>query len=724
MLSTKSSMQRWEWVKRIGSAALTRRAVTGHTFVRRSYTVSTTSEETTHSRVSEASTTNEVDEFRNSTTFEDSATLDRSIESPRFYSKAMNDIRIHQGLSPIPDRRPSKDDFIAYHEATLKDPYDLRGVLSRLKTILDMLDKITPKDGPFTSSIPPFDPEKHRVVHSLDQMPQIPPEFTSPEVLINYLREITSKKYTPAMKKKRHMDSLLIQDLMRLNSPDTENVRSVEAYNLCILYFIRSKNFRAARILMEQLKLEHSIRPNTETYNIFMSSTHLSLSGSKAEYKRYFFNFHERANQRRLALNAGDTTHFSLTEVASKKSLIYFQHPLEFLTKYLQDMLANNVQADAQTWNIVLSCARGLVAKSHVLELMHDHDIQMTTTGLNSVVTDAADFLGPHKAIELIKDRNCPITDKTVLIVIERLIDVPSQKNIDAAWGFVVSVSQGTHSETHQRITPTTRVLNTFAERFQRAGRADWIFGIMAAMKKNWNVEPDYTTFGHLLGACVRNTPHQNKLGLLRCIYMHMVQHARNQGQSQEDVEDHTSMVFPNSVRYWMRRANHQCQFLANMQKKFRAPMYGEEVREMKLVMAQEQKSPFEVNMSEYPGSEDALKDAQFWELAHRVFEWPLTGPLPLRHPKYYLSEDVVKALTLLGIRKYWRSAYTYSKEFEAAPRDQFKYFAKEWREFRAQQQEAFRNMEDKKERARRKKFTRDPYDAYLDELRDEFDLV
>lgn len=81
-----------------------------------------------------------------------------------------------------------------------------------------------------------------------------------------------------------------------------------------------------------------------------------------------------------------------------RDDIIYLQHPLQFVTSMLRAMADRNVPANAETWNIILNCAIGPVAKSAVLKYMDDYKIPLYVSGQESVLADLADFMGPQKS--------------------------------------------------------------------------------------------------------------------------------------------------------------------------------------------------------------------------------------------------------------------------------------------------------------------------------------
>lgn len=689
-------------------------------------------------------------------TVTDLAVIDRSLEVEeddpirdgiKFYSRVMDEIRKHQGLLPGPDTRYSREYNLIRNHAENKDHYDLRELLIRLNFVLSHLSEISPgkysPDGNAEetkellnsklNSSPPASVVTLVRPYTMDALPRLPERFENAEMLTTYLHELTSRRYVRAMKIRPHVVSELVRDLLRPNSPDTAHCRTTEAYNIGIKYFIHTQNLKSARMLLEQMKADVGVKPNTESYNLMFAAIPKSLVGGKREYKRYYFNHFVRQKYLGLKPNSSGQLNNSQLPVTSK-DIVYFHHPLEFLIANLKEMTQQEIPADDETWNIVLSCARGLVAKSHVLKHMHNLRIPLSETGLKSVVCDTADFMGPQKVIELIREQQFVTNVTSIKAVIARMIDVPSDKNINAAWSLLLSVSEGTQTTMSKTIKPTVSILNVFAHRFAQAGRIDWILGLMQAMQTQWNVYPNIKTYTYLLEAAVRPLPHYNKPTLLRVIYAKLLESAkRTISPSSSMTVASEDLVLPPQARYWMRRARKQFEFLTLIKNKQQAlatdassdsnqaqiPLSFSSSSETKQLS-----DPFSINLTQYKCSSQAAVDDEFWNHACKLLEWPTTNATSLKLSYTGSQKTPLKALIeKLGIRKPSLSAYQSVKHFESSPKDMFACFAQEWIKFNNESKLEFRASLDEAERDRRQKFLENPYNAYLDDLRHEFQL-
>lgn len=664
--------------------------------------------------------------------------VDPLADGTRFYSRVMDEIRKHQGLEPARATPVSRSYDLARNYAENKDHYDLRELLIRLSFVLAHLAELTPRKAAdehpvVLTAVKPTSATSGATLYrpySLGHVPRMPEHFENPEMLLRYLRALTTRRYVSAMKHKRHLVQELIRDLLRPNSPDTAHCRSTEAYNIGIKYFIHTHDLKSARLLLDQMKTDRGIKPNTETYNILFSAVPRALLGGKREYSRYYYNYYVRNQHLTLSPEySGQFTKSNLPVTA--RDVVYFHHPLEFLITNLKEMAKQGIPANDETWNVVLCCARGLVAKSHVLNHMHELRIPLNDIGLKSVVIDTADFMGPQKVIELIQEEQFVATVNTAKAVIQRMIDMPSTKNLNGAWAFLLSVSEGTSTAMTQTIKPTTSILNTFASRFARAGRIDWILGVMQAMRTQWGVHPNLKTYEFMMEACVRQPPHANKAALLRTVYvkmMRLVYYTTNGSRS-------ANVVLPPVTRYWMRRARVQFEFLDWLKKTQRVgggqaqieDAFGQaEAVPTTVKMAPSSAvDPFNINTRRYAGSQQAVVDSKFWQTACEQLAWPTDPNTPptLRYTPPTVPTAVLDTVKRLGIRKPQLSAYRAVKEFESSPKDLFPDFVPEWKEFYRAHRERFRRELDKNEMKRREKFLADPYNAYLDDLRHEFEL-
>lgn len=667
---------------------------------------------------------------------EEGELVDPTADGTKFYSRMVDEIRKHQGLQPGKVTPSPQAYDLVRNYAENKDHYDLRELLIRLNFVLTHLAEITPQNGELNqqmlTSVKAKTASSARLFKkvSLSNLPRLPERFENSDMLKQYLIELTTWKYVPAMKSRKHLVAELVRDLLRPNSQDTEHCRSTGAYNIGIKYFIHIRDMKSARMLLEQMKTDKGTKPNTETYNILFSIIPRSLLGGKREYSRYYFNYFVRHQS--LSHTPGYLGQLNKSNrPLSAKDSVYFHHPLEFLIAHLKEMAEQEIPANDETWNIVLCCARGLVAKSHVLTHMNNLRIPLTDVGLKSVVCDTADFMGPQKVIELINEEQFVATVNSVKAVIERLIDVPSSKNIGQAWSFLMTVSNGPNATISKGIQPTTSILNVFASRFARAGRLDWILGVMEAMRVQWKVYPNIDTWMYILEAAGRQAPHANKASLLRIAYVKLLECGKHMNQPASAASSSQIVELPRLARYWIRRTQTQFRFIAWLQNQndsaLSAKIADSELQpvidDVELIGDKIQAiDPFNIDLKAYYNSAQALQDRQVWSKARQDFQWPSHVGEPLEL-SYGANSPKGRLARQLGICHVQMTPYMSVKKFEASPKDIHACFVPEWTRFYDNSKQEFRASIDEAEKKRRGKFFEDPYNTYLDDLRQEFKL-
>ncbi|KAF5097596.1 hypothetical protein D0Z00_002354 [Geotrichum galactomycetum] len=379
------------------------------------------------------------------------------------------------------------------------------------------------------------------------------------------------------------------------------------------------------------------------------------------------------------------------------------------MVKCLKDMKAAGLQADSETWNCVLGCAIGPVAKYHVLEYMHKLKIPLTALGLKSVVRDLCDFLGPDKALALVSQDGFVLTVDCVKVIVERLIDRPSQSKLERAWQLLLNASE------RGLVPMTTSVLNTFAFRFARAGRVDWILGLMRAMYTKWGVKPNITTYQCLLEAVVRQPPHENKAFLLRVVYGEALKSWKKTslGTAPMRIDAET---LPAPFRTWIRRARTQFEFMATTLNKNKATAEPERVTYT---------DPFGVDLDQYLKSPENVAAREFLDRASTLLAWSTTPgePLQLTYPQKQeeanpINLELRMIITKLGVGSQTGSVSRAVQKFERRPHDVADAMVPEWKAFLATRKHEYRNKLDVAEQQRRESALHNPYQSYIDALK------
>jgi hypothetical protein len=626
----------------------------------------------------------------------------------------------YQDLNLASGIRLHEDYINARAKNKYRSYYDLSDTLPKLRLVLAHLSGITPNnhllnvpDGSvdekdlLTSiqvSVPVTSPRK---IMTLDNLPLIPPRFENEEQFIEYLSSITIPKYVLIEKTQKHVIGQLVMDLLRPNSPDTRYRRTTKAYNIGLKYFVRIKDLSSVRLLVSMMASSPYSKPNTETYNIIFSVIPSTLIGSKEEYRRYLFNLYERQKLNKNFTVASETRRKATDNV-------YLKHPLKFMVKCLKDMKAAGLQADSETWNCVLGCAIGPVAKYHVLEYMHKLKIPLTALGLKSVVRDLCDFLGPDKALALVSQDGFVLTVDCVKVIVERLIDRPSQSKLERAWQFILKAS----SSERESVPMTTSVLNTFALRFARAGRVDWILGLMRAMHTKWGVKPNITTYQFLLEAVVRQPPHENKAFLLRVVYGEALKSWKKTslGTAPTRIDAET---LPAPFRTWIRRARAQFDFMAAIVNKNNATAVATAAAERVTYT-----DPFGVDLAQYLKSPENVVAREFLDRASTLLAWPTTAGEPLRLTYSQQQEENPTSLELraivtkLGVTLQAGKVSRVVQKFERRPHDVADAMVPEWKAFLAARKHEYRSKLDAAEHQRRQRALQNPYQSYIDALK------
>lgn len=670
-------------------------------------------------------------------------------------------------------------------------------------------------------------------------IPPFPEIWDSPKTLEQYLVKLTSKKYTNALKKRPYIMTALILDLLRPNSPDTSHCRSTLAYNIAIGYFVTTSNLRIARYLLKQMITEGgSVYPNTQTFNIILLPTSLRLVGGASGRQRKYFNYflrysmhknkksitsseisHEKKvhdefqtiftddsinddtspfhntnpenesqknlhdssteNKINLSENSDEMTQDIITIFEPKKSdSIYIQNPLEFAISQLKTMAKLGIPANAETWNIILGSAIGPAAKSVVLQQMVELSIPLSQSGQASVLSDIGDFMGPHKAIELILSdiSTYLVTPETINVIVARLIDVPTSSNILASWDFVkmFSIKRDSPITSHNKINnvaqtskdidgisphnrnkddgpiqndfiATTSTLNVFVKKFGRIGRLDWIIGIISGFKEHWNVNPDIDTWVYVLESVVRSAHHPDRNFLLSYIYFSML----------EAMKTRTDSRLPSSARAWIRRARNQNEFHLKVLR----DTTDFSSKNMNKDLESKFKDPFNVR-----NSEDISRGKELWEEAYRKLRWNDIPFLSFQDPEspqssstknpsdnkinteysiqrfqsvgMYISSrveldnarttspgdyDLYNLVKRLGIPQPFVWPLQFASRFKKSPNNTHWSLSKEWSEFYKNSKNTFRKCIDQEKTKQRIEMYKDPYGSYIRDLRKEF---
>lgn len=721
-----------------------------------------------------------------------------------FYKRMMNEMRQIQDLSVIPPKR----NFESYQEIreshfALRNYYDMRDLVLRLKFVLARLIEISmSSDGNILESLHhslPKVSEKRTLSSRLrerytnESLPPLPSGWSSASELEDYLARLVSKKYIGTSKKRPQLISTLILDLLRPNSPDTGHCLSTEAYNIAVRYFIEVNKLNLARSLLNDM-MEHggSIAPNTETFNTLLTPTRTRLLGGKQGYRRKYFNYYLRntmiqENKFWKEKNKGK-------QVKSKKSLsdmlelfkperddiIYLQHPLQFVTSMLRAMADRNVPANAETWNIILNCAIGPVAKSAVLKYMDDYKIPLYVSGQESVLADLADFMGPQKVMDLITNDKSAyrLTKASIKTVVSRLVDVPTSSNISAAWRLIneyaASIDYTKRNQWYKRmyhqqteeffdeevadegeaqanglIIPSPDLLNLFVEKFSKAGRMDLIIGVIAGFLHNWNVPATVRTWTFVLEALTRLSSTAYKRAFCTLVYNELL--CLLNTRSVEGL--------PRNIRAWIRRIESQYEFHLQKLKASNTEVLDAE----KLAQFENQlSSPFIIK-----NAEELAPERKMWEDAMVKLRWEEWPKLTFFDPEYIPKNDQTPIPTLeeaaeqskkfrfVALGEYhpdqitvdnWATAarsselrdlvisigvmgphiwlIQYFAKHEHMPNDTTYKYVDEWKIFYNNRKKEFRNAIDEKEQERRKDIIADPYRAYIQDLRKEFRMI
>lgn len=621
----------------------------------------------------------------------------------------------YQDLTLAPGIRMHDDYVNARAKKKYRSYYDLSDTLPRLRVVLAHLSGITPNNHLLNAPEGSLD-EKDLLtsipvsetgtalskIMTVDNLPLIPPRFETEEQFTNYLASITIPKYVRVEKTQKHVIGQLVIDLLRPNSPDTRYRRTTKAYNIGLKYFVKIKDLSSVRLLLSLMTSSPYSKPNTETYNIIFSVIPSTLVGSKEEYRRYIFNLYERQKLKKNFTMASETRRKATDSV-------YLKHPLRFMAKCLKDMKAAGLQANSETWNCVLGCAIGPVAKYHVMGYMHKLKIPLTARGLKSVVRDLCDFLGPDKALALVLQDGFVLTVDCVKVIVERLIDRPSQTKLDRAWHFLLKAS----SNEHGSVPMTTSVLNTFAFRFARAGRVDWILGLMRAMHTKWGVKPNITTYQFLLEAAVRQPTHENKAFLLRVLYGEALKSWRKTSLGAEPARIDAETL-PASFRSWIRRARAQFEFMAITVNK------GLPLAEQRPVVYTD---PFGVDLEQYLKSPENVRARKFLDNASTLLEWPMdpSKPLKLTYDEKQTTAEIREVVKKLGVALQPGSVSQAVRRFERHPHDVAESMVPEWTSFLAKRKQDYRTKLDENEHRRRERALENPYQSYIDALKSSF---
>lgn len=523
-----------------------------------------------------------------------------------FYGRMLNEIRRVQGLNEVPlTNSKQKYSELKSHYFLYKNYYDMRTLGSRFKIVLAQLEdlSITQSRVPLQSvcelrkessdsGLQPIDQDDFQTInpsnlsrkYTSHRLPMLPRIWNSPKVLEQYLKELTSKKYPATNSKRSNLIKTLILDLFRPNSPDTAYCRSTKAYNIAIRYFVVSDDLKMARVLFDQMKSEKGgVYPNAETFNLLLSPTSLRLVGGKEGYHNKYYNYYLRKAQNDLQdmqlsdqqqKNTGDDTNDTINKFTpGSKDTVYFQNPLDFAISMFKEMVNLGVSANSETWNTILTSAIGPAAKSAVLESMSRLGVPLNTMGQTAVLTDIADFFGPHKALEMIcaQGSSYPISPAAINVLVSRMLDIPTSTNILVAWNIIrkysirqhvrfvnrkkVIVTSDTQSQSlsssNLRVVPAVSMLNTFIAPLVTLGRLDWIVGIIGSFIYDYNVVPNITTWMSVLQTVVLLPPHPQKIPLLEYIHYAMLK--------TQKIED--TRQLPASVRSMIRRAEQQNKF-------------------------------------------------------------------------------------------------------------------------------------------------------------------
>lgn len=640
-------------------------------------------------------------------------------DGTKFDARIKQKVLEYQDLNLASGIRLHEDYATARAKNKYRSYYDLSDTLPKLRLVLAHLSGITPNnhllnapDGSVDEKdlltsiqvlVPATSPRK---IMTLDNLPLIPPQFETEEQFIEYLSSITIPKYVRIEKTQKHVIGQLVMDLLRPNSPDTRYRRTTKAYNIGLKYFVRIKDLSSVRLLVSMMASSPYSKPNTETYNIIFSGIPSTLIGSKEEYRRYLFNLYERQKLNKNFTVASETRRKATDSV-------YLKHPLKFMAKCLKDMKAAGLEANSETWNCVLGCAIGPVAKYHVLEYMHKLKIPLTSLGLKSVVRDLCDFLGPDKALALVSQDGFVLTVDCVKVIVERLIDRPSQSKLERAWQLLLTAS----SSEKGSVPMTTSVLNCFALRFARAGRIDWILGLMRAMYTKWGVKPNITTYQCLLEAVVRQPPHENKAFLLRVVYGEALKSWKKTslGAAPTRIDAET---LPAPFRTLIRRARAQFEFMAATVNKSNAAT-AERVT---------YRDPFGVDLAQYLKSPENVVAREFLDRASTLLAWPTTAgePLRLTYPQqqqqpqkdHPISPELRDIVTKLGVTSQTGSVSRAVQKFERRPHDVADAMVPEWKAFLAARKHEYRSKLDAAEHQRRERVLENPYQSYIDSLK------
>lgn len=720
----------------------------------------------------------------------------------------LDEMRKLQGLGSIPEKKLFENyKEIRESHFALRNYYDMRDLVIRFKFVLARLSDIsvTSNGTPLgiLHTLPSYDPSQNptdriRERYTNDSIPLLPRYWSGPQALESYITELVSKKYIIASKKRPTLVNSLLLDLLRPNSPDTLHCRSTKAYNIAIKFLIHTDQLNIARnFLNEMIQEGGPVAPNTETFNILLSPTRSRLVGGRSGYRRKYFNYYLRhvmlqETKRETQSSDGSQTPNNtaldtpvtipqqgnssrdILEIFTPKrdDVIYLQHPLEFVTSMLRTMASLKIPADSETWNIILTCAIGPVAKSVVLKHMDEFKVPLSTMGQASVLSDIADFMGPQKVIDLITSdqSSYQITKSAIKIVVSRLVDVPTSTNIDAAWKLINKYAapidynrrwgdekdtaahenedKGEDSETNDGfIIPSPGLLNIFVEKFAKAGRIDWIVGVVAAFSHNWNVSPTIRTWTFIMEALTRTQHNKNKSALVSFAY----------NQAANIMNARTADDFPRNLRTWIRRLDAQYEFHLKKVEQNKDNWDLETYQKLRGQL----ENPIILRKEE-----DLVDASNLWNELLEKLRWRDRPLLTFNNPDYisktslpfatledavaeslrykstplgvYNSKqidadnwatssrdaDMWRLVSSLGIRQLYVWPIQYFARYENVPRDTMVQFTEEWKLYYSDRKKSFRSDIDKNEMLRRQRMIDDPYAAYIVDLKKEFGIT